>query len=190
MNPLKILLVLSLIIYFSIYEIRFLLYYISTIILYSLFSEFLFGKEKIKSSKLSFFMTMWSSPYDPQMYSRIKINLFNSNLVKEKIEKDSNIKISKSAICCKVLGEILKNNPLANTKILFGKILPRNSCDVSIMTSFLEKSSLEIITIKNCDQKNIIEIQNELDENLSKLNNGSHKEHNLRFKFSSICPTL
>jgi len=190
MNPLKILLVLSLIIYFLIYEISFLSYYIMIIIIYSFLSELIFIKEKIKSSKLSFFMTMWSSPYDPQMYSRLKINLLNSNKTKENILKEYNINISKSAICCKILGEIIKNNPLSNSKILFGKILPRKSYDISIMTSFSDKSSLEIITIKDCDKKNIIEIQNEIDENLQKLNQGLHKEHNLRFKFSNLCPTL
>lgn len=190
MNPLKILLIISLVIYFIFYERGFLYYYIPVVISYAVITELIYGKFKIKSSKLTLFMTMWSAPYDPQIYARIKLSINKSIKRLEELSLKHKTEITFTALVAKITGNLLKKYPLANTSIVFGKIIPRKTCDVTLLLSFGDATQNEMITIKDCDKKSVVDIQIELNRLRKELNDGKNKEHNMRFNFTNYCPSL
>lgn len=58
------------------------------------------------------------------------------------------------------------------------------------MYSFGDKSESTVITLRDCDKKSVIEIQNELDSSIKNLNNGKNLEHNRRKFIMRWMPSL
>lgn len=190
MNALRILLSLALIIYFLFYEPYFIVYYLGFVLVYYIISELSYRSRRITNSKLNFFMSFWNYPYDPQIYARIKVNLTESIKKLEVLSKKHGVELTLMALIAKIKGNILAAHKLAHTSIIFGKIIPRTTCDVSIFTSFGDASESELITIKECDKKSIVDIQHEINKLKKDLDEGKHEAHNRRSMFSKLVPSL
>ncbi len=58
------------------------------------------------------------------------------------------------------------------------------------MTSLKDDTESDVITLRGCDKKSIIDIQKELNDRINELNNGKNKEHNRRMFLIKWVPTL
>ena len=121
-NALRTLLILSIILYYLISDIKFLILYTLILFSYFLFSEIVFGRNKDKSGKSNFFISCWSAPYDPLAYARVKAK---TSKFYSKLNELSNrylVNVSSNAYIAKVLGLILAKHKLINSRIIFGKV--------------------------------------------------------------------
>ena len=121
-NALRTLLVLSIIIYYLLYDFKFLIFYVILLFSYFLLSELIFNKGKDKSGKSNFFISCWSAPYDPLAYVRVKSNTSKLYEKLDELNKRYSLDISSNAYIAKSLGNLMPKFPLINSKIIFGKV--------------------------------------------------------------------
>ena len=190
MNALRILLILTSLLYFFFVETHFLLYFISLTITYYLLTLIFFSKDRVTSSKLNYLMSMWTYPSDPTIYVRFKIKVSNAIEKLKQFSIKHNIKLSFTALCIKAVGNMLNEFKQANSRIIFGKIVPRESCDVSLLTLFDDDKQQDILTIRNCDKKTIIEIQKEINVRIEELKQNKNKDFKRRMFVFKWTPSL
>lgn len=123
MNALRILLIFTFIIYFIFYEPYFILYFLGLSVSYLLLSEIFYHKYEITNSKNKLFISMWSEPYDPQIYARIKISLVHCMNKLGELSKKHGLEINLMTLFAKINANIIKHYKLANTSIVFGKVI-------------------------------------------------------------------
>jgi hypothetical protein len=122
MNALRVLLLLTLFIYFGYFEFQFLKYFVSVLTVYYLSTVIFLRKNRIETSKLNFMMSMWTYPNDPTIYVKYKYDLTETLEKLDKLSKKHGIKIGLTALLIKAKGLMLKDFSLANTVIVFGKV--------------------------------------------------------------------
>ena len=189
MNALRILLIICFVIYFLYSDRYYLYFFLGTVFTYYLLIELLITKNVIKSSKYNFFISMWSSPNDPSIYMNQKVDLTEVYSKLKKYSDKFGIKIGISALLVKLKGLILKEFSLINTVIVLGKIIPRNNCNVSLLTSFGDESYSDVITISDCDKKSVIEIQKEIKNTYLSINSKDNKDHNSKMFWCNFIPS-
>lgn len=122
MNALRVLLILTLIIYFGYYESGFIKYFITITLLYYFSVSLIFRKNLILSSKLNFFLSFWTYPSDPTIYVSNKLELTDLLKKMEKYSEEFNTKIRLTSVIIKAKAILLKEFALANTVVVLGKV--------------------------------------------------------------------
>ncbi len=123
MNALKILFIISLIIYLTLYETSFWMFYLSILIPYYLLSQFIYFNNKYDTPKSRTLISLWSHPFNPQINSMLRIEITKL----EKLLSDYSKKVGKdiSIIDYVVLvyAKMMTKYPKINGNINFGKVL-------------------------------------------------------------------
>jgi hypothetical protein len=182
MNPLKVLLLLCISMYLLIYQTRFYYYFLVLLIPYYFITQHLLVKDKkLVTPKKKSFISMWTHPYDPQIYGTLKLNITKLETLLSEYSKKVGHEITVTDFLLKVLGEMIKNFSFLNGNILFGKFLSRETIDVSLDVPTENGRGMEIITLKSVDTMSLAEIKKEVEYMKEKLTNGVDKMHNRRF---------
>ena len=190
MNALRILLLSILILYLTIHHTTYWKYFFSLLIPYYIITQLLLSGSNYNTPKKKFLISMWNSPSDPQIYGVIPFNITSL----EKFLKDYSNKYRKNigitVFFIKMMGLILEKYPQINGNVIFGKFVPKATCDISLMIAAHEGIETELITIKNANKLSLSEISQKISEKKEGIEKHTDKAHNRRLIFAKLLPTL
>lgn len=122
MNALKILFVLAAILYLVIYEPIFWKYFFGILIPYWLLTQVFFYNSKYNTAKRKTFISLWTHPFDPQIFATVKIDITHL----EGFLKDYSQKVGREItylnFLIKVFAKMMTKYPKINGNINFGKV--------------------------------------------------------------------
>jgi len=190
MNALRILLTFALILYLTFYQFQFWKYFFLVVIPYYIITQVLMVDQSLNTPKKKSFIGMWSHPSDPQIYGTMKLNL---NKVTEFLRQYSmkvEDKIGFTVFLVKLMGKIFEKYSQINGHVIFGRFIPKNSVDVSLMEGLEGGLETEMITVKGCEKLSLEEISKKIKEKEQALKDKTDKAHNTRLFFAKLLPTL
>ncbi len=190
MNVLRILLIFTIFLYFTVNEPVFWKYYLGLVIPYFIITQLLLYNSNLVTPKKKAFISMWTHPSDPQIYGTLKLNLNNLEKKLKEYSEKNNVKISLATFFVKVFGEVFVRYPQMNGHIGFGRFVSNASVDVSIMLPVDDGKESEIATIRNVDKKSLKDLHNEINQIRTKLNNKTDQKRNRRLLIAKYLPTL
>lgn len=190
MNALRILLTATMILYLSMYHPRFWLYFFGMLIPYYSISYILFANTKNSSPKKKAFVSMWTEPYDPQIYGTLKLNITYLLEFLAERSKRTEKAIHLTTFITKVMGCLMAKHPNVNGNIIFGKYVNKNTADISCLIANDSGSVSDLVTVRNCNNLSLEEISKKLDDKKEKISKGTDTNYTRRLLFARILPTL
>jgi len=190
MNALRILLLSVIILYLTIYHSSYWKYFFAVLIPYYLITQLLLSDLNHNTPKKKSLISMWNAPSDPQIYGVIPFEItLLENYLKEYSEKSGH-KVGVTVFFVRMMGLIFEKFPEVNGHVIFGKFVPKSTCDVSLMISAHEGVETEIITVKNANKLSLVEISKKISEKREAIENRTDKSHNKRLMAARLLPTL
>lgn len=122
MNALRILLIIVIILFFTFNESAYWKYFFSFLIPYYIITQLILFKSPFDTLKRKAFTVMWSHPYDPQIYGRIKLRLEKTEEFLRKYSEKCGTVISLTTFGVKLMALMLTKNPQLNGNIIFGRV--------------------------------------------------------------------
>ena len=172
MNSLMIIFFLAYGLYAFFYNFKFWCIYMAFIVLYYYFTQQTFYHSLRCNIGKKINYTAWSTPYDPQIYTTIKLDITKiiPYLEKKSEElKDLNEHYKVTTFVIKLLSIVLKKYPAVYGYIKFGRYEPKEGVDICCLVNVGEGKELANTTIKNCENKTMREIHIELKNNATTL---------------------
>lgn len=120
------------VIFAFLYEVNLVYWFLSFVALYVLISV-LYPGAKSLSTRRKFALSNWSPPSDGVIYNNISLRVDKVLSFIESCPKEKRPTITHFVI--KACGEVLKENPDLNGKLIFGKFVPYKTCDVSCLVN-------------------------------------------------------
>jgi pyruvate/2-oxoglutarate dehydrogenase complex dihydrolipoamide acyltransferase (E2) component len=194
MNSLLIIFFLSYGIYAFYYNIKFWIIYSICLIIYYYFTQTVFyHSEKCNIGKKICY-SAWSTPYDPQVYTTIKLDITKiiPYLEKKSEEdlKDLNEHYKVTTFTIKLMSLVLKKYPAVYGYIKFGIYEPKEGIDICCLVNVGKGKELANTTLKDCELKTLKEIHMELNSNASLLKERKNKEQNKKMNLYKLIPTF
>jgi hypothetical protein len=190
MNTLRILALIILIIYLLNTHPNFLYYFLSIFLPYLIISNYILSGSQFNTSKIKFFLSSWSYPYDPSIYGTAKLNSTKVKKLCEDISKKENIKIGLNTYFLKLGGIILKKFPEINGNLIFGRFIPRDFCDVCCLITSEKTGESDLLNIKDVDKLTLKEISLKVQEKKKNLDMDKDIDFNRRSLISKYLPNL
>lgn len=123
-------------------------------------------------------ITIGTWPYagDPSIYGWVDIDATSISEVLRKYQEQG-IKISPTTITAKAVAVAIASYPPVNGVVRLGRIYQRKSVDIFLQVAPDDSGeNLSGITIRNCDQKTLAEINNEIKEKAGRIKAGDDRE--------------
>lgn len=80
-------------------------------------------------------MAIFSQSYDPSVYGKFEFPLEKVNKYIEDYKAKHNVKLSYTTLFCKMAAQAIERNPDYNVTIKCGKIVPRDTIDISVLVN-------------------------------------------------------
>jgi hypothetical protein len=122
MNAILVIFFISFFIYSIFHNIRFIIIYLGLIALYYYFTQFVLFKDAINSVRRKIQIGSWEKSFDPQTYSKVKVDITKIEPYLEKKSKEIGEKITLTIYAIKLMSIILKKYPEINGYINYGKV--------------------------------------------------------------------
>jgi hypothetical protein len=190
MNPLRNILILSILLYVTIYHTKYWIYFLSFVVPYIIITQFLMNDFKINKPKMKAFIAMWSHPGDPQIYATMKVNVTKTLEFLKKYSEEKGVKVGFTVLVMKVLAKMLKLYPQVNGNVIFGKFVENPEANVSCLVSTNDGKDTEFICVKDCDNLTLSQIKTRVQEKKKELEEGKNYTYNRKLLFCRILPTL
>jgi pyruvate/2-oxoglutarate dehydrogenase complex dihydrolipoamide acyltransferase (E2) component len=114
----------------------------------------------------------WGWPTDPQVYGKLE---FDGTPVLEAIQvlrERSGARVTTTHLVTRALAISLRDNPAINTRLRFGRFIPRETVDVFVIVAAGGGGDLSGVTIRQADEKSAAELARELDERAARARAG------------------
>lgn len=133
--------------------------------------------------------TTWSSPYDPHTYTTLKLDI--TKIIPYLKQKSEQIKenITPTIFAIKLMALVLKKYPEVYGFIKFGRYDTKEGVDICCLVEVGDGKELANTTITNCEQKDFVEITNELNKSVKLLRERKNKDQNFKMKIFKFVPT-
>lgn len=190
MNPLRMIILLITFIFIIIEHPKFILYFLGCAIPYILITQYLFFNSDSNTPKNKVFLSQWSYPYDPQIYTNVKFHSTKLKKFFDEYYSKEGVKIGLTTIVVRLAALALKKFPQINGNIIFGRFIPKENNDVTCMISSDNYENTDFITIKDADKISINEISRQLKEKKEKLSSNTDSSYNMIKLIAQILPTL
>lgn len=122
--------------------------------------------------------SIWGSPADPSVYGFVDWDV---------TERPKNLR---NALLIKAIGYVIQHNPHLNSKLKFGRLVRRDSVDVSIMVNIPGKdgNDLTFTTIRQVDGLTITEINEQIKDRKSRIHSKKLDEVGTALKIIYFLP--
>jgi pyruvate dehydrogenase E2 component (dihydrolipoamide acetyltransferase) len=133
----------------------------------------------------------WKMPSDPTIYGMVDVDA-TSMLALIDEYKLKGIRLTPVTIVARALALSLKENPNLNSILRLGRIYQRENVDIFLQVSDESEGeeNLSGITIKNCDQKDLITIAQEIYARGSRIKQGDDTEYKKVKKSMGLIPGI
>ena len=122
MNAFKILFLISIILYFTIYEPSFWKYYFVILIPYWIITQYILNNNEFNTPKRKSFISMWSAPFDPQIIGKVKVDVTKVENYLAEYNNTNKSNIDYLTFIIKLMGHLLKKFPRVNGNVVFGRV--------------------------------------------------------------------
>ena len=122
MNAILVIFFISFILYSLFNNLKFLIIYFSLIGLYTYITQFRMFSDIINSARRKIQIGTWGKSFDPQTYSKVKIDISRIEPYLEKKSKEVGDKITLTMYAIKLMSIVLKKYPEINGYINLGKV--------------------------------------------------------------------
>jgi hypothetical protein len=122
MNAILVIFFISFISYCIFNNIKFIIIYLSLIGLYTYLTQFVLFKNIFNSVRNKIQIGSWGKSFDPQTYSKVKIDISRIEAYLEKKSKEVGEKITLTTYVIKLMSIVLKKYPEINGYINYGKV--------------------------------------------------------------------
>ena len=138
----------------------------------------MFVGAKIFSVRQLVRIATWDVPRDPSTFMKLEVDLTAATKWLEKKNAEKNgIKYSLTHIILKCIGNCFHENPKLLGKIVFGKFVPLDSCDINTLID-IGGNDLGQLTVRNCDKLSITEIAESMKGRVGVIKSNKSKSHN------------
>jgi len=120
-------------------------------------------------------LSAWNRPNEPVIYCRTTLRPESAISFLEKVNKNSETRITMTHLIGKICGIILSEHEDLNSSILFKKAYVREGSDVFFHVSLIDENGKENLSgakIDNCAKKTIFEISKELNREAKTIKKG------------------
>ena len=122
MNAILVIFFISFFCYCLFNNIKFIIIYFSLIGLYTYLTQFVMFSNVINSVRRKIQIGTWGKSFDPQTYSKVKIDISRIEPYLEKKSKEIGDKITLTIYAIKLMSIVLKKYPEINGYINYGKV--------------------------------------------------------------------
>ena len=113
----------------------------------------------------------WGWPTDPQMYGRLELDAAPVLEAVATLRGRTGARVTPTILVTRAIGLGLRDNPSINTRLRFGRFVPRESVDVFVIVS-TPGSDLSGVRVRRADEKGAGEIARELEERAAEARAG------------------
>jgi hypothetical protein len=190
MNTSLVLLIICIIVYLAKYQTGFYYYFFILLIPYYIITQFILADKKLITPKKKGFISMWTHPYDPQIYGNVKLNITKLEPLLAQYSKKVGVEIGFTEFFLKVSGDMVAKFPFLNGNILFGRFLTRPTVDISLQLPIDGGRGMEIVTLRNIDMMSLVDVKKHIDEVKESIMLKRDRNYNRRVLLATIFPPL
>lgn len=106
----------------------------------------------------------WGWPKDPQVYGRLELDATPVIEAVEDLRERTGARVTATHLVTRALAIGLRDNPSINTRLRFGRFVPRETVDVFVIVAAGGGGDLSGVTIRRADEKPAADLARELDE--------------------------
>ncbi|MBI2601785.1 MAG: 2-oxo acid dehydrogenase subunit E2 [Deltaproteobacteria bacterium] len=131
----------------------------------------------------------WKSCGDPSAYGTLEVDA-TALLEKIKREKEAGNKVTPTVAIAKAIALSIREYPILNTVLRWGKLYQRKSVDVFLQVSETEsrKDDLSGVLVRDCDQKSLTEIAKEIRESAGLVKKGDDVQYKKMKSIINLLP--
>lgn len=155
MHVFKVSFYLTAIVYVLCCQTWLLWWFLGFVAVYCLLSYFYPGAQDL-STRRKFTLATWEPPSDGLIFNNIKIRLDSVLKHINTYPQDKRPTITHYVI--RACGEVLRQSPDMNGKLIFGRFIPYETCDVCCFVNVDGVNDVGMFLIKDVPNKSIIEI--------------------------------
>lgn len=190
MNALLVIFLISYGVYSLFNNFKFWLIYLSLIAIYYYFTQVKFFQSAYNSLRRKICIATWETPFDPQIYTKVKLDITRVEPYLETISKETGEKVTLTVYVIKLMSILLKKFPELYGYIKFGKFLNKEGVDICCVVGSEDEKVLMETTITNAERKDFKEINKDLNNSVDNTSNKQNKQHNKNISAFSLLPTL
>lgn len=190
MNALMVLFFLTYLVYSLKYDWMFYMIYITLVATYTYVTQYLLLKTPFDHMRNKVTVGSWSSPSDPQLYGKIKLNVTKIEDYLVKKSKEVGKKLTYTIYSIKLLSLVINKFPTLNTYIKYGSIRDKLAVDLCCLVTLGDGNDLANSVIRDSEKKSIVEINDELQDSVDKLRSKKNKDHNQKGKIAQMIPSF
>lgn len=123
MNAILIIFYISFLSYCLCNNLKFILIYLTLIGLYTYITQYKIFKDFVNSARKKVMISTWTKSYDPQVYSKIKIDISKIESYLEQKSKEIGEKLTLTIYAIKLISILLKKYPELCGFIKHGKVI-------------------------------------------------------------------
>ena len=122
MNAILVIFYISFLSYCLCNNLKFIIIYLILIALYTYITQFHLFKDIVNSTRRKIMIGTWTKSFDPQLYSKVKIDISKVEPYLEQKSKEIGEKLTLTIYAIKLMSIILKKNPELCGFIKHGKV--------------------------------------------------------------------
>lgn len=104
---------------------------------------------------------VWRWPTDPQIYGRLEVDARPLLAAIDDVRARTGEKVTITHLVVRALARALKHAPDVNTRVRFGRFVPRSSVDVFVIVTTGAGKDLSGVKVARADTKSIVEVARE-----------------------------
>ena len=120
----------------------------------------------------------WSAPREGNIYGKLSLDVEPMLAYVKWLRQTSDERVTLTTVIGKAVATALAECPGINGYIRLGQYVPHDSVDISFLVSLEEGRDLAKATIRNFENKSVVEATVQLRELAAKLYRGEDEEHN------------
>lgn len=190
MNALIILFIISYLLYAFNCDLSFIYLYLGLIFVYTVFTQYVFCKTPFNSFRNKTTVSSWGSPNDSHLYGKVKLNVTEIESYLETLSNKLGKKITFTIYSIKLLSIILSKFPELNSYIKYGLLNQKPRVDLCCLVEVGGGQDLCNAVVRNCDNKSIETVYDELNDSVIKFRTNKATEHNKKNNVALLLPNF
>ena len=114
----------------------------------------------------------WGWPNDPQVYGRLEIDAVPILEAVQSLRERTGARVTPTHLITRAIALGLSENPSMNTRLAFGRFIPRETVDVFVIVAAGGGGDLSGVKVRRADERTAPEIAKDMDGRLDDARTG------------------